>query len=235
MRKLEMKFWTTVLLFAYVCPCTFGDEQKPRVIKSWGTVVDLDGDCEVVSVDGKLTINVPATCHDLNSRNGELNAPRVLREVEGDFDIQVKVTGKFEPGTQSTAEKSVAFVSGGLLLWGDDKNYVRLERNAMHYPSGEKYCFPPLFEIFIDGKYSGANPKSANADYFKGDSTWLWLERKGTRLRAAVSHDGEDWIFSKEVTREIPGKLFIGVSALNTSNQPHSVTFEDLQVTIPEM
>ncbi|MFT5327788.1 MAG: regulation of enolase protein 1 (concanavalin A-like superfamily) [Planctomycetaceae bacterium] len=229
-----MRILLACLLIGLVCDAVNADEKRPQVLKPWGTVFDLDGDCEFLSINGKLTINVPPTCHDLNGRNGNLNAPRVLREVEGDFDIQVKLTGKFEPGPESTAPKSISFVSGGLLLWGDEKNYVRLERNRMESPSGRSACYPPLFEMCVAGKYSAANPKSTTEKYFEGDSTWLWLERKGQRLRAAVSHDGEDWVFSEEVSKDLPKKLSIGVSAISTSSRPHSVTFEDLQVTLPE-
>jgi WD40 repeat protein len=54
----------------------------PRTLPGWGEVVDPDGDCTFAGEDGKLTITLPGTIHDLNpdifkdGRGG--NAPRVL-------------------------------------------------------------------------------------------------------------------------------------------------------------
>src|SRR4051812_14129390 len=77
-----------------------------QAVKGWGVVSDPDGDCTLKEANGKLTITVPPTLHDLNPRSGKLNAPRVTREIEGDFVVQVKVSGAFRPGEKSTAPQS---------------------------------------------------------------------------------------------------------------------------------
>ena len=69
---------------------------------SW-TVTDPDKDCEVRLSGDKLSITVPATNHDLSPARG-LNAPRVLKKVNGDFIVQVKLTADFKPGATSTGK-----------------------------------------------------------------------------------------------------------------------------------
>ena len=139
---------TALLLVAGGTLCVFAAKsqaQQPITIKGWGETVDPDGDCQIREADGVLTVSIPSTCHDLNRRNGTLNAPRVLQEVEGDSRIQVKVSGKFIPGNESTASKSPPFNGAGILIWHDEKSYARLERDSFPGGDGTRYCFPPLF------------------------------------------------------------------------------------------
>src|SRR2546430_2558343 len=75
-------------------------EEKPRTLKGWGKITDADGDCTVKARKGMVTIKVPGGTHDLNRAIG-MNGPRVLKEVEGDFTDQVKVTGDFDPGDKA--------------------------------------------------------------------------------------------------------------------------------------
>ena len=205
------------------------DAGPPIVIEGWGRLIDPDHDCTVKAEQGKLTVNVPARLHDLNPRNGKLNAPRVLQEVEGDFVVQVKVSGKFEPGGNSTAPRSVPFNGAGLLVWADEKNYLRLERN-MFLVRGTPACYPPLFEVFQDGQYQGTNPPAASGAFFEHESTCFRLERKGHKIAAHYSHDGKEWTALKEVTVTLPTKVQVGVAAINTSDKPLAVQFDEFEL-----
>jgi regulation of enolase protein 1 (concanavalin A-like superfamily) len=197
----------------------------------WGKVTDPDGDCRVKAEKGKLTITVPAKTHDLNPLNGT-NAPRVLRQVQGDFTATVKVTGDFKPGNVSTNPNGAPFNGAGLLLWQDANNFLRLERNNWWHPNLNKYiCYPPLIEYYKDGNYQSTNPEATAETFFKGNITFLRLERKGNKVTASYSHDGKQWTAVKEISVTLPQTLHVGVSAVNTANQPFTVVFEEFQVT----
>src|SRR5687767_7154359 len=103
-------------------------EKKPQSIKGWGDVIDPDGDCTVKEAGGKLTITVPKTHHDLtyNEQFTKLNAPRILQKVYGDFTLQVKVHPIPLPGKDTSSSGAHSFTSTGLLVWQDDKNFIRL-------------------------------------------------------------------------------------------------------------
>ena len=75
-------------------------------LKGWGQAIDPDKDCKFQAEKGGLTIVVPGKDHDLGIERGVMNAPRVLRPVEGDFIVQVKVSGKFEPGDPDTDQRA---------------------------------------------------------------------------------------------------------------------------------
>ena len=65
------------------------DPQNPKVGKEkelgWGQATDPDGDCTIRQADETVTIQIPATAHDLSIELNRINAPRVMKEVEGDF------------------------------------------------------------------------------------------------------------------------------------------------------
>src|SRR4029079_9602863 len=106
---------------------------KAKKMDGASEVVNRDGDCTVALDKGVLTVTVPKTHHDLTYQEDvtKLNAPRVLQEVEGDFTLTVTVKAYPPPkGLESSSGKHV-FVGIGILVWQDEKNYVRLERSSV--------------------------------------------------------------------------------------------------------
>lgn len=232
-----MNRWFALFVGLGIAVCPLGtsrsEDKKPREVKDWGTVTDPEGDCTIKEEKGKLTISVPGVSattksHDLHPGNfgNRMFAPRVLREVEGDFTATVKVTGEFDPG-------ELGFNGAGLLLWQDEKNIVRLERNKYWVSAQKKhYCYPPLFEYFKDAKYQNTDPKPTSEEFFKGKSTYLRMERNGEKLTAFYSHDGKEWTTAKEITVDLKSKLRVGVAALNTAKTPFTAEFEGFSVVL---
>ena len=107
-------------------------ESRADGLTHWGEVVDPDDDCDLKLEDWALVGDVPGTLHDLNIDIGKVNAPRVVRDVDGDFVVTVKVQGSFRPGEVRTGPKSVPYNGGGLLVWWNPNNYIRLERASMY-------------------------------------------------------------------------------------------------------
>lgn len=214
-----------VVLLLLVSVASANDGES-AVIDGWGTVHDPDGDCKILVEDEKVTITVPATSHDMNPDRGPVNAPRIVQVIAGDFKVSVRVRSEFKPGEVATNPRSSPFNGAGLLLWMDDKNHVRLERNVWLRSSDARHCFPPLFQVFKDGVDQRTNPPLTTADFFKGDSTWLRLERRDGVLTASYSHDGNDWIDVKRLELKLPDTVHVGISASNTSNRPFRVEFD---------
>jgi hypothetical protein len=147
-----------VLLIAVVGrePSIAAPPPKPandgKTIPGWGTIIDPDGDCVIKGDKEKLTIVIPATNHNLHAERGMNEPPPVLLDVEGEFTATVKVTCEFDPGKNPTGKSATAGNYAGLLLWGGESSYVRLERNPRwQTPTGPFVCFAPGFEYWQDG------------------------------------------------------------------------------------
>jgi RNA polymerase sigma factor (sigma-70 family) len=193
----------------------------PRItLPGWGQPFNPDGDCAITPEADGLVLRLPRTPHDLCAEAGRVNAPRVLQEVDGDFSAQVKVCGALRP---TAVPGGVAYQAGGLLLWADNRNYVRLERAALNRDG----AVHPLaaFEARARGERAGARA----CDVTQQDA-WLRLERRGNRLLGSVSADGRQWTSLEPLEVDFPAKLRVGVAAVNTARQPLSVRFEELQV-----
>jgi regulation of enolase protein 1 (concanavalin A-like superfamily) len=182
-------------------------------LPGWGDPVDPDRDCEIRVVEKALVIKVPGTPHVLRAAAGQRNAPRVLRDIEGNFTAQVKVLATFATG--------VASQGAGLLLWQDERNFVLLERTADD--AGIR------FEYWRDGQLQGGDPVPNTAPE-PGSATWLRLTRHISTLKAEVSQDGETWTELKSVPIRLSSRMRLGVVATNSSERPLEARFEAFQV-----
>jgi hypothetical protein len=100
-----MHRFTTLLLSALAAATalTAAPAPFPRPATSkmwtvgWEKPVDPLGDCRFEREGGQLTITVPGKRHVLAFLTKfELTAPHLLREVEGDFVMDVRVRGNFQ-------------------------------------------------------------------------------------------------------------------------------------------
>jgi Protein of unknown function (DUF1349) len=198
----------------------------------WGKPVDPAKDCKFAVKDGKLTITVPGgkEPHDLSAElNAPMDAPRVLREIEGDFSMEVSVAAFAVPeGTAGGTERNVAFWGAGFLVWGDSKNYVRLER-AMFRRDEQAPCYIS-FELRRNGEFvKYGTPDDGNLDPKKG--AMLRLKRQGKVFTASVSEDaGKTWNVLKTLEVELDKKLHAGVVAVNTSKADFTPEFEKYSI-----
>src|SRR5581483_2309198 len=189
-------------------------------LKGWGLAINTDKDCDIVAAEKSLSIKVPGTLHDLNPDSGKLNSPRVMRAVEGDFVVTVKVAGDFMPGGKSTNPKGLPYNGAGLIVWSDSDNFIRLERGAIL--RNGKVSTTVAFEE-REGGYRGA----VHNEVFAGGNCYLRLERKGSRIYGAISTDGSKWKQVKPIDTLWPAKLKVGLSAINSNNEPFAVKFEE--------
>ncbi len=196
----------------------------PRTaIPGWGQLVNPDGDCTLDTDQDSLVINVPAKAHDLSVELNRLNAPRMLQEVEGDFSIQVKVCGVLHPTTAGSIAGRLPYQSGGLLVWSDNRNYLRLERAGLAQ-DGSIHAIT-AFEVREKGELGAARVSEvADAD------TYLRLERRGNRFLGFVSSDGRQWTSLEPLEAEFPARVRIGVAVVNATQQPVTVRFESLML-----
>ena len=109
-----------------------------------GPLVDPDKDCKLIKDEenmqdhdrnpgGKIHSLSPELRARFDKKKSLHNAPFTLADVEGDFAAVVEVTGDIEPGATLPKDRKgndipFTFQSGGLILYQDKNNFVRLER-----------------------------------------------------------------------------------------------------------
>lgn len=202
-------------LFVLLLLCGFLSAQD---VAGWGDLVDPVGDCPVDFLPDGIRLTVPAGVHQLNPTLDTVNAPRVWQSVEGDFLYEVQVKDFPRPQPESGANGNRSYVAAGIVVWQDEKNFLRWTRSA----SAEKNAVYLSCEQFENGKYVGGG-------YFrlKDQPIWLRVERRGDALRMSHSDDGKNWkqAIERRCTYQPPVKT--GVFGLNVTEKDYEFQFTD--------
>ena len=207
-----------------------------KLYKLFGTALDPAKDCKFTLADAKLTITAGKGDHDLAVEAGEMNAPRVLKEIEGDFSVSVKVTATYPKGAKGANEKrTIVFYGAGILVWEDEKNYVRLEKAYVDGLSGGPTNTYGSWELRAGGEWKR---RGSNADFVfdTNDPAYLKLTRKGNTFTASISKNNKDWTDMEGIDAEMGKKVKIGVCAVHICDTGFDSTFEDytLKATVKD-
>lgn len=218
------------LLLLAACPLLAVSAPAPKdALAAWGKAVDPAKDCTFEAAGTKLKVRVPGgkEPHDLSAElNAPMHAPRVLKEIEGDFQMDVTVAAFEVPaGAEGGTERNVAFFGAGFLVWQDEKNYVRLERAMFRRGEEQAPCYIS-FELRKNGEFvKYGTPSDGNLDPKKPAT--LRLKRKGNSFTAAVTEDdGKTWNELKSLDAELDNKVQAGVVAVNTAKADFTPEFD---------
>ena len=215
-----------VALIAFISPLPL--LSADQAVPGWGNFINPDMDCSFTHDKGKLTLSVPGTPHDLGIERGQMNAPRVLQAVKGDFVVQVKVSGKFGPGAQLLNDR-LPYHGADLLLFKDEQTYIRIGRgNYIRPDTGESFHYAN-FELRSGGELTrvGLETDLALDD---GKDTYLRLERHGDKILGAATQDGVKWSYLEPKIVALPAHLLVGVAAVNTSGQAFAPMFSEFKL-----
>jgi len=197
-----------------------------REPEEWTDIVIPGGDCkiELDRPGKKVKIRVPNTAHILSAELGRMNAPRLLRRVEGDFDARVRVFGVFQPAGKSTVEEYTSPYHGaGILLWQDEKNYVRLEIAAK---VRDRKPFP-----YANFEYrKGGVLAVSDGLEIKDGSSFIRLKRRGETISADFGTDGVRWTAFRPIVVRMEDRLEIGLTAINSATKPLVAQLEGFEL-----
>jgi hypothetical protein len=141
---------------------------------------------------------MPGTDHDYDPVRKRLNAPRLLSELEGKFDLQVRVRIDYRPSAKSTVKGQPSFVSAGfLLIYPEAHHYIcdRIEIAVSQQGSSlGAYANPPLL---AGPRRNAPPPKGTDADSYAAMLRWTG-SRRDRRDRMKWDH-GEPSPFPKTI------------------------------------
>ena len=186
--EFQMKPMIFLLLAGLILVGVSDAQEKSGDVKGWGKIADPQGDCQFIEKDGKLTIKVPAGYHDFHPADPyKNNGGRVFQEVAGDFRAEVKISPNLAPKAGHELEgKTNAFHAATLLVWQDDKNFIRLDRTGMW--SKGKFVTGVYFHVFKDGKRIFELAPLVN-----DEETILSLDARARRSRPMPSKEASRW------------------------------------------
>ncbi|MAF10083.1 hypothetical protein CMK11_06485 [Candidatus Poribacteria bacterium] len=170
----------------------FADPFDGALAPDWRWV-DPFGGCTHRVEDG-LAIHA-ANGLDLQLPN--VGAPRLVRPVCGDFAIQ----------TTCRLARDDRPAMGGLLIWVDERNYLRLDR-------GTRGPHEVNFEGHVGG--AGAGQALVGRGLVRADRVTLRIETIGPRVRALVWADGDRWSTVGEAQFAVGESVEVGVHAIGS-------------------
>jgi regulation of enolase protein 1 (concanavalin A-like superfamily) len=197
---------------------------RPKTwVSGWDKPVCPEG-CRLDPDGDKLTVTVPGEGYTLDVVGGRLNAPRLLRDLEGEFDLVVRV-GAFSPPAEEG--KHVYRRAGLVVLF--DENVIRLERAADRSPGEEDAQM--WLGVHRHGKEGGLNAWGPGLPLDK--PAYLRLERRGDILYVWTSPDGKELDRYGSRLVELPKKLKVGVMAETNAPGRFQVEFDQFKLSRP--
>ena len=194
---------------------------------------DPTGKAQWTAEEQGMTLKVPGKFCFLIPPAGLNTSPRATAEVEGDFDLRVKVVGdpkgELKPGSDPVKNAPmfngmpIAFNGAGLLVWQDEGTFVRLER-AVWTPNGRNFFPQVVCEVWMGGQLAGgAVPDVAEAKA----PMCLRIRRLGGTITCSYSLD--DMMTWQEIKKQDAGfnaRVEVGVMASNTSRKSFAARFD---------
>jgi regulation of enolase protein 1 (concanavalin A-like superfamily) len=207
----------------------------------WDSPVDPDKDCRFTKRPGSLTIEIPGKPHDFEYQK-RTNAPRLLRDVRGDFRLEVRVSARWRPSRDAHEAASLVVFGGD-----DERNVLQVEVGREHEEGRPRMYTRTVHRYqktirngeaasLVSGASSGRQEEGSDGyPLARGASAaYLRLEREGDRWRACFSSDGEKWSSHTITVKDsltLPATVKVGVMACSTSKGRLQVTFDQFKLT----
>jgi len=128
------------------------------------------------------------------------DAPRLTKEVTGDFLLQTRLQGQW----------SENYNGSGLVVHAGRNSVIRLERGIYGAPTSDNHI--AIFG-FADGRETGRGHI-----LFSGTDLYLRLVRKGNEFAGFASADGNSWQQVGSVTARFPQTVGAGLLLVNEYN-----------------
>ncbi|MCW4006776.1 MAG: DUF1349 domain-containing protein [Candidatus Bathyarchaeota archaeon] len=149
-----------------------------------------------------LTITAPGNQYIALSQKSNFDAPRILQNVTGDFIATTNVTGNFDQDG----------FRAGLLVWGDQDNYLRFEKWGR-----DKL----LLYGYLNGFENNKHVSTTSCDML-----YLKLEKFGSTVTASYSYNEISWITIYSYTLNTVDPVEVGLFAINVGSATFNAEFD---------
>ncbi len=214
-----------VALLLLISDGAWAQKTPPKELPGWGSIVSPNKKVKFNAADNVLTLTLPSGANDFSAELGKVSAPRVIRPVKGDFSIEVSVSAVTPPGRISFTRGRKPFTSAGLLVWQDERNYIRLEHARCEAPPIVTYV---NWELRSQGQW--VRQGRFDEMPLQGEASTLRITRKGDSFTPEISGDGRMWKSLPEIRATWPADVQAGIVAINDTRIAFSPEFRDLKI-----
>ena len=223
-------------------------ELERTSITMLGPLVDPDKDCKLVKDEDDLKIKIdvpggkirtlaPADSSVAQQEEAAAQRPddpdRRGRRLRGDGRGHRRHgPGSKLPKDRQGNELQFTFQGGGLLLYQDKDNFVRLERTAGVSLDDLHPIHKVLFEVVKDGKHV---ENQVYPPVPEGTVYLVLVRRKGRVQLGSVRDLTSPPMPLQEVEVGFDQKVKIGLTASNISDKPYSATFENFAIDTTQL
>jgi hypothetical protein len=238
-----MKRLTVVLCWAAACAALAAPLPMPKggpFESGWDRPIDPDKDCVVTRKSHRVTMELPAGKPHLLHRGGQwplMNAPRLLRDVKGDFIAEARLTSDWNNlSVLSSHRRRAPQVRAGLVFLpahkGEEGGHYSVQYGSRREGKAlVRFAYTDLDDLSCICPQT-AEPRLPPAGT---KSVYVRLVRKGKSVSGWVSADGRHWLKQGPIEEELPESLpergKVGLVACSTSLAKFKVTFDRFKLT----
>jgi len=198
-----------------------------RIQRRFGTPADPDNDCQFDLVDGQsLRIHVPGRAHSLHLTPEKPNAPRIVRTVAGDFELQLRVKLGYQQETAADLTDWPAMVGAGLFIQDGMQSLVEIRH--LHERLGK---FPWRISCEYDLRGPGIDQGGSSPRPVDMKPVYLRISRQGDRIAADWSQDGRRWLpmHPNRLELRLRRELQVGFHVIQNTKQPMVAEFDQFE------
>lgn len=201
------------------------ESDRTRIRRAYGEPTDPAGDAKFAITGLQLTVTAGPGLRGLNPLAGLDSAPRTLKPVTGDFELKVRIVADAIPAGSSPASSAYTHSGGGgLILWADEANHLRLSRSQYDPASDSGLATSYNFRGAAGGQ--AVSEQTTQLPEADRRPVTLRLTRAGSKVSAAYSHDDARWTPFEPVELSLPDAVKVGVYVAHNFNKPAAVTFD---------
>jgi hypothetical protein len=207
-------------------------QDREQLVKLFGTPTDPAKRATFV-LDGKRLRVGLAADKPHGSAHLPFQAPRVVKEVSGDFVAEVAIS--YTLPNPVPRRDSGAFVGGGIIVPVAESHSIVAGRD--HGIGSDGPRFEPSWLSCFRMDIQRPAPPSMGAGYGAGGATGkaahLRLSRKKDSFTGEYSLDGKKWERMKTYDEKLPEKIAVGLYAWHNTDKPCEVVFENFVIQAP--
>jgi hypothetical protein len=187
---------------------------------------------------GKFTSDTNRLAISLGDQPSETDfapttAPRVMREIQGDFVARVAITCPLP--NEVPKQRPDAYIGGGFVVVFGKDHYLHFGRYyAVGLTEQPGRAWKTEFRVEIERLLPPSESLISAYIHTTPKPGFLSLTRRGKKFTTEFSSDGQKWEVLRTIEESAGEKLQLGLFALHNTKATREIVFADYSVIAPK-